>query len=107
MERWQRNTLIAIALLFAYQTYKVNTTDKVEEPSAFDVCIEENNIAFNFDTLDYLYEDVSDEQIEKAVEDFLETGEMKLRDEEDEQAYKDELKRYSDELLTKCGDVKD
>ena len=67
MERWQRNTLIAIALLFAYQTYKVNTTDKVEEPSAFDVCIEENNIAFNFDTLAVqTYEYAIEEMIPKS-----------------------------------------
>jgi len=101
MKRWQRNTLIAIALLFAYQTYKVNTS--VEEPSAFEVCVEENNIVFNDEVTDYLLKELTDEQLEALAN----SEEYKLYNEEDEQAYQDELKRYTNEMLSKCGDVKD
>lgn len=103
MKRWQRNTLIAIALLFAYQTYKVNT--RVEEPSAFEVCVKENNIVFNDEVTDYLLKELTDEQLE-ALANSYETDENKLYDEADEQQYRDELKRYTNELFSKCGDLK-
>ena len=101
MKRWQRNTLIAIALLFAYQTYKVNTTNKVEEPSAFEVCVEENNIVFNDKVTDYLLKELTDEQLEALAN----SEEYKLYNEEDEQAYRDELKRYTNEMFSKCGET--
>ena len=104
MERWQRNTLIVIALFFVYKTYEANTIDRVEEPSKFEVCVEENNIVFNDEVTDYLLKELTSEEIE-ALANSYETDENKLYDEADEQAYRDELKRYTNELFSKCGDA--
>jgi hypothetical protein len=104
MERWQRNTLIAIALFFVYKAYEANTIDRVEEPSALEVCREENNIVFNDEVTNYLLEELTEEQLE-ALANSYKTDEFNLYDEEDEQAYQDELKRYANELFSKCGDA--
>lgn len=50
----------------------------------------------------YLLKELTDEQLEALAN----SDEYKLHDEKDEQAYRDELKRYTNELFSKCEDLK-
>ena len=93
--------LIGIAVVVLGYWYSSNLPTS-EEASAFEVCVKENNIVFNDKVTNYLLKELTDEQLEALAN----SDEYKLHDEKDEQAYRDELKRYTNELFSKCEDLK-
>ena len=82
-----------------------------EGRSAFEACIEENNIAFDPDLLtrwlETYDEGITDEMLEKILANLESDNNEKLPviDPELSKAFDNESRRYTKELFSKCGDI--
>jgi len=80
-----------------------NPTDKVEELSPFEKCLAHHDITFDESKLEYLYEDIDQEAIDKGIKSYHETGEFNWYDSEDDDALQQEMKRHMQESEDTCG----
>ena len=88
------------AIILAYNS---TDTDKVEELSPFEKCLAHHDITFDSSKLKSLYEELDNDFVAKAIEEYRTTGSFGNYETEELLEFQQDMKRYMQESEDTCG----